>query len=109
MVASQDIPKGTLLLVSKAFAVGYDQDCQEKSFRFVNLLRNKRQIQVGKARHKFQVIRAVDALRRQPNLAKELYELYAGDDEERGEFNEGWFFGQGLWKFFWKHSIFFSF
>jgi hypothetical protein len=74
IVATKDIKKGTLLLVSKPFAAGYAEDFSGY-LRCTNLIDNKAKT----AEQKLQIIRTIENLRKNPSKAKELYKLYAGD------------------------------
>lgn len=86
VIASKDIKKGTLLAVSKAFASGYQQDAVQPLMS-INMISNK----ADGIANKLQMIRAVDNLRKNPQMTREVYSLYAGDLPLDEEISEGLF------------------
>uniref|UniRef100_A0AC35F2E6 SET domain-containing protein n=1 Tax=Panagrolaimus sp. PS1159 TaxID=55785 RepID=A0AC35F2E6_9BILA len=76
IIASEDIKMGTLLVVSKAFASGYSQDFPGLLIT-VNLIRKDS----GTAAQMLQATRAMLNLQYNPQKAKEVYDLYAGDTQ----------------------------
>uniref|UniRef100_A0A914P1I9 SET domain-containing protein n=1 Tax=Panagrolaimus davidi TaxID=227884 RepID=A0A914P1I9_9BILA len=75
IIASEDISMGTLLVVSKAFASGYNQDFPGNLIS-INLIRKDS----GMAARMLQVTRAMLNLQNNPQKAQEVYNLYSGDD-----------------------------
>ena len=75
IIALQDIKEGTLLAVSKAFSSGYDRDYPGTLYS-VNLIRNK----YDDAHAVFLLIDTVQKIHKNPEMAKDVYDLYAGDD-----------------------------
>lgn len=74
MVCTRDVAKGTLLLVSKAFACSYADD-------FDGLIMSSNLIskRMDRKTQFFNKVRIVQTLLRNPHRAQELYALYAGD------------------------------
>ncbi|KAI6171541.1 Isoform A [Aphelenchoides bicaudatus] len=74
VVAKNDISKGTLIMVSKAFSTGYKKD-------FDGMLLTLNVIRKGQenAASKLQIIKAIEKVRKNPSTAKEVYSLYSGD------------------------------
>ncbi|KAI6177647.1 SET domain-containing protein [Aphelenchoides bicaudatus] len=73
ILATENIKKGTLLSVSKAFAIGYQKD-HRGYLMAVNLIRDH----ADGAANKLQMIRVMEKLRKNPSRAKEVYSLFAG-------------------------------
>uniref|UniRef100_A0AC34FTA6 SET domain-containing protein n=1 Tax=Panagrolaimus sp. ES5 TaxID=591445 RepID=A0AC34FTA6_9BILA len=69
VIASKDIKAGTLLVVSKAFSSGYSQDFPE----------NLHSVSQKDGSQMLQVIKTMENLKNNPQRAKEVYDLYAGD------------------------------
>uniref|UniRef100_A0A914QK97 SET domain-containing protein n=1 Tax=Panagrolaimus davidi TaxID=227884 RepID=A0A914QK97_9BILA len=73
IIATKDIKEGTLLVVSKPFASGYKQDFPK----------NLMSVMPGNPtfpQHILQFINAMQNLQNNPEQAKEVYKLYAGDN-----------------------------
>uniref|UniRef100_A0AC34FZV2 SET domain-containing protein n=1 Tax=Panagrolaimus sp. ES5 TaxID=591445 RepID=A0AC34FZV2_9BILA len=80
IIASEDIKAGTLLIVSKAFASGYSQD-------FLGPMNSATAKNVAQT---LLINKAMKNLQKNPHRAKEVYDLYAGDDDmEKEEIPEG--------------------
>uniref|UniRef100_A0A915CL16 SET domain-containing protein n=1 Tax=Ditylenchus dipsaci TaxID=166011 RepID=A0A915CL16_9BILA len=75
LVASRDLPKGTLLLVSKAFSIAYKDELPNTAFFGLNLLTR----QVDSASQALNVIRTIQTLKCNPEMAGDLYALFAGN------------------------------
>ncbi|CAG8533245.1 6404_t:CDS:1 [Ambispora gerdemannii] len=72
LVANCDIPQHTLLIVSKAFEIVFDQEVPE----CLNLNFNRKIMNDAKSTELVTLI--VQRLRAEPQLAQEIYQLYAG-------------------------------
>uniref|UniRef100_A0A915EAU7 SET domain-containing protein n=1 Tax=Ditylenchus dipsaci TaxID=166011 RepID=A0A915EAU7_9BILA len=75
LVASRDISKGTLLLVSKAFSIAYKDELPNTHLMCINLVTNK----ADGATQALNIIRTVQTLKCNPEMAADLYALYAGN------------------------------
>lgn len=73
LFATENIKKGTLLLVSKAFSICYDDDL-DINIKSVNLINNYVDYQSNAINY----IQTIKTLQRNPNRANDLYSLYAG-------------------------------
>lgn len=71
-------------MVSKAFAVGYRHDFFG-TLICINLIRKK----MDTASQKFEILRTIENLRKNPQMTKEVYALYAGDSMPKEEIPEG--------------------
>ena len=80
IIASEDIPKGTLLVVSKAFAYGCSKDFPGTLIA-INLIRKD----VGFAANMLKVVRIMRNLQNNPRMAKQIYGLYAGPTVDSDE------------------------
>uniref|UniRef100_A0AC34GNU2 SET domain-containing protein n=1 Tax=Panagrolaimus sp. ES5 TaxID=591445 RepID=A0AC34GNU2_9BILA len=75
IIASKDIQKGTLLVVSKSFASGYFQD-----FLGILMAINLAEKKIDTTAHTLQAIQTMQMLKNNPQRANEIYDMYAGDD-----------------------------
>uniref|UniRef100_A0A914Q0F3 SET domain-containing protein n=1 Tax=Panagrolaimus davidi TaxID=227884 RepID=A0A914Q0F3_9BILA len=83
IVATNDIKKGTLLVVSKSFATSYSKDFTGNLIS-INLIRNN---EVGTAAEMLQTIRAMENLHKNPQRAQEVYQLFSGNLDENDDEN----------------------
>uniref|UniRef100_A0A915D845 Uncharacterized protein n=3 Tax=Ditylenchus dipsaci TaxID=166011 RepID=A0A915D845_9BILA len=75
LVASRDVPRGTLLLVSKAFSVAYKDELPNADVFCLNLLTNK----ADRSSQALNIIRTMQTLKCNPEMAADLYALFAGN------------------------------
>uniref|UniRef100_A0A915D840 SET domain-containing protein n=1 Tax=Ditylenchus dipsaci TaxID=166011 RepID=A0A915D840_9BILA len=75
LVASRDVPRGTLLLVSKAFSIAYKDELPNAELFCVNLLTNK----ADRPSQTLNIIRTIQTLKCNPAMAADLYALFAGN------------------------------
>ncbi|KAI1698325.1 SET domain-containing protein [Ditylenchus destructor] len=86
IIASRDIKKGTLLMVSKAFSMIYDEDHPGIDLLSTNLITKIADMKCSA----LNVIGTVQTLLRNPQRADELYGLHTGKNfEETGEVPKG--------------------
>uniref|UniRef100_A0A914EKB5 SET domain-containing protein n=1 Tax=Acrobeloides nanus TaxID=290746 RepID=A0A914EKB5_9BILA len=85
LVVTRDVPRGTLLLVSKAFNLTYDQDRNNSHLIPYNMLTKEMDTGVEAVN----ILETVQALKRNPQRTRELYDLYAGDCNRDEEIPEG--------------------
>jgi hypothetical protein len=80
---TQDVPKGTLLLAEKAYAMASQQDLirmsSMKKVRGYNLITNE----LNETSQMLCKTEVIQKLRREPNTAPALYGLYAGEGVDR--------------------------
>jgi hypothetical protein len=83
-VTEELVPKGTLLLSSKAYAIGFvryeDNTCTTMS-QSLNVI--KKMAAIKQRSHMLCMLETIQKLKREPQTAKELYGLYAGDEFDR--------------------------
>ena len=91
LIASEDILKGKLLMVSKAFSISIkklrdeNNNIQKSSLFCLNLITNK----IDTETKTLNLIETVQNLRNNPQRAKELYSLYTGDLNRSEEIPNG--------------------
>lgn len=74
VVASRDITKGTLLVVSKAFSITTSEEVSNYFIKSVNLINKSMDLQS----QAINLTKTINILNKHPNRANELYSLYAG-------------------------------
>uniref|UniRef100_A0AC34G5Z9 SET domain-containing protein n=1 Tax=Panagrolaimus sp. ES5 TaxID=591445 RepID=A0AC34G5Z9_9BILA len=77
IIASKDIQKGTLLAVSKAFSSSHSKDFPGKLIS-INVIRNAEET----AAQMLVIVRAMENILKNPQRAKEVYNLYSGHSTE---------------------------
>uniref|UniRef100_A0A914DRS6 Uncharacterized protein n=1 Tax=Acrobeloides nanus TaxID=290746 RepID=A0A914DRS6_9BILA len=75
LVVTEDVKKGTLLLVSKAYALSYDKN-EDKTLCVGFNMMTKTCVSTTQVHV---IIETIQKLKKNPQTAKELYSLYAGD------------------------------
>jgi hypothetical protein len=83
-MATEDIKRGTILAVSKAFSAGYKKDSPCNLF-VINMIRKV----VDGAANALQVIRTIENLRKNPKRGDEFYKMYTDDLSLNAEISEG--------------------
>jgi hypothetical protein len=74
---TEDVPKGTLLLAEKAYAIAFEQtDDSLRTLYSVNLITNEE----NNGSKLLCMIEAIQKLKREPQTANQLYGLYAGKE-----------------------------
>lgn len=78
LIATEDVKAGTLLMASKAYAVGSARDVQSGTVLLsVNLITQT----ANRSTQAQCTVAAVQKLRRNPQTAWEVYAIYAGEDD----------------------------
>jgi hypothetical protein len=73
---TEDVPKGTLLLAEKAYAIAFDNvdDLSLRTLCSVNLITKE----ANMSSNALCIIEAIQKLKREPQTANQLYGLYVG-------------------------------
>jgi hypothetical protein len=75
---TEDVPKGTLILAEKAYAIVFEPaDDSLGTLTSVNLITNE----TNKRSSVLCIIEAIQKLKREPQTANQLYGLYAGEGD----------------------------
>jgi hypothetical protein len=91
LVLTADVPKGTLLLASKAYAVVFDEKSDDDDIppvilNSVNLVTNE---VCECSKLPLCIVETIQKLKREPETAKDLYGLYAGNEDRNMPTIEG--------------------
>jgi len=78
LIVSEDVKAGTLLMASKAYAIGSSSGIQDFSLLVcIDLITNT----ANRSTQARCIVDAVQKLRRNPQTAEEVYSLYAGEED----------------------------